>query len=129
MGFDLQLGHLLCGDAVESGFRRFRPEGRFSTSADFVHRSRPALALSENQMLRRELLGASKWSYGYFSLIDPNAADASFMTITDHPYMYYVRIGGYGDLRILFRQRVKLGWLAALHPAAGASGGASAGKP
>jgi hypothetical protein len=101
----------------------------FSTSADFVHWSRPALALTENQMLRREPLGASKWSYGYFSLIDPNAADASFMTITDHPYLYCVRIDDYGDLLILFRQRVKLGWLAALHPAAGASGGASARKP
>jgi hypothetical protein len=103
--------------------------GVFGPKASIVHWSRPALALTENQMLRREPLGAGKWSYGYFSLIDPNAADASFMTITDHPYMYYVRIDDYGDLRILFRQRVKLGWLAALHPAAGASGGASAGKP
>jgi hypothetical protein len=45
------------------------------------------------------------------------------------PYLYYVRIDDYGDLRILFRRRVKLGWLAALDPTAGASGGASAGKP
>jgi hypothetical protein len=49
----------------------------------------------------------------YFSLIDPNASDASFATITDHPYLYYVRMdNNHGPYqRVLFRQRVKLDWL------------------
>jgi hypothetical protein len=49
----------------------------------------------------------------YFSLIDPAAKDASFATITDHPYLYYVRLDDNHGLyqRALFRQRVKLDWL------------------
>lgn len=60
---------------------------------------------------------ARNWSYGYLSLIDPDATDASFATIGDRPYLYYVRIDdNHGwDTRVLFRQRVKLNWLAALH--------------
>jgi hypothetical protein len=43
----------------------FGPEGvYFSTSPDFIHRSKPALALTKNQMLRREPEGA--WSCMYF---------------------------------------------------------------
>jgi hypothetical protein len=119
--------HLFVATLWNQGSGDFGPKGvYFSTSADFVHWSRPALAMTENQMLRREpVVGASKWSYGYFSLIDPKATDASFATITDHPYLYYVRIDDYGELRVLFRQQVKLSWLAALHP----KDGASAGKP
>lgn len=119
--------HLFVATLWNQGSGDFGPKGvYFSTSADFVHWSRPALAMTENQMLRREpAVGTSKWSYGYLSLIDPKATDASFATITDHPYLYYVRIDDYGELRVLFRQRVKLDWLAALHPKAGAA----AGKP
>ena len=49
----------------------------------------------------------------YFSLIDPKASDLSHATITDHPYLYYVRMDdNHGPYqRILFRQRVKLDWL------------------
>jgi hypothetical protein len=49
----------------------------------------------------------------YFSLIDPAAKDASFATITDHPYLYYVRLDDHHGpyQRVLFRQRVKLDWL------------------
>jgi hypothetical protein len=90
----------------------FGPQGvYFTTSADFIHWSKPALAITRNQMLRREPEG--NWSYMYFSLIDPNAKDSSYSTITDHPYLYYVRLdddhGPYQ--RVLFRQRIKLDWL------------------
>jgi hypothetical protein len=63
---------------------------------------------TRNQMLRREPEG--NWSYGYLSLIDPNAKDLSFSTITDHPYLYYVRLDdNHGPYqRVLFRQKVKL---------------------
>jgi hypothetical protein len=85
----------------------------------------PALAMTLNQMLRREPPG--NWSYAYFSLIDPKASDFSYATITDHPYLYYVRMDNdHGPYqRVLFRQRIKLDWLikaaqaeAAAHPAA-----------
>jgi hypothetical protein len=70
----------------------------------------------QNQMLRREPLG--NWSYAYFSLIDPKSSDSSFMTITDSPYLYYVRMDGNHPpyQRVLFRQKIKLDWLTALHP-------------
>jgi hypothetical protein len=116
--------HLFVATLWNQGSGGFGPEGiYFSTSADYVHWSKPMLALTKNQMLRREPLG--NWSYAYFSLIDPNASDLSFTTITDHPYLYYVRSdedhGPYQ--RVLFRQRVKLDWLLkaataqAVHPA------------
>ena len=80
----------------------------FTTSKDFVHWSKPTLALTMNQMLRREPVG--NWSYAYFSLIDPKSTDSNFMTITDIPYLYYVRSdedhGPYQ--RVLFRQKIKL---------------------
>lgn len=85
----------------------------FTTSADFIHWSKPRLALTLNQMLRREPEG--NWSYGYFSLIDPKSADSSFMTITDSPYLYYIRMDGNHPpyQRVLFRQKIKLHWLTA----------------
>jgi hypothetical protein len=57
----------------------------------------------------------------YFSLIDPNAKDLSFSTITDHPYLYYVRLDdNHGPYqRVLFRQKIKLDWL--VRAAAGGS--------
>ncbi len=54
--------------------------------------SKPALALTLNQMLRREPQG--NWSYQYFSLIDPKSTNSSYMTITHGPYLYYVRLDG-----------------------------------
>jgi hypothetical protein len=65
----------------------------------------------QNQMLRRETEG--NWSYAYFSPIDPSSKDLSYGTITDHPYLYYVRMDGYHPpyQRVLFRQRVKLDWM------------------
>ena len=90
----------------------FGPPGvYFSTSPDYIHWSVPKLALTQNQMLRREPEG--NWSYMYFSLIDPSATDASFATITQHPYLYYVRMDGNHPpyQRVLFRQRIKLDWL------------------
>jgi len=55
--------------------------GYFSTSMDFIHWSKPALAMTLNQMLQREPQG--NWSYAYFSLIDPKASDLNSTTITE----------------------------------------------
>ena len=83
----------------------------FATSADLIHWSKPALAITQNQLLQREPDG--NWSYSYFSLIDPKSTDLNYSTVTDNPYLYYVRSdedhGPYK--RVLFRQRIKLGWL------------------
>jgi hypothetical protein len=83
----------------------------FTTSTDFVHWTQPALAITLHQLIEREPPG--NWSYQYFSLIDPRSADSSFMSITDSPYLYYVRLDGdHGPYRrILFRQKVSLSWL------------------
>jgi hypothetical protein len=81
--------------------------------------------MTQNQMLRREPEG--NWSYQYFSLIDPKSADSSFMTITDTPYLYYVRMDGNHPpyQRVLFCQKIKLDWLAPLHQKPAAPSGAS----
>jgi hypothetical protein len=97
----------------------------FTTSPDFVHWSKPVLALTMNQMLRREPEG--NWSYAYFSLIDPRSTDSNFTTITDTPYLYYVRSDeNHGPYqRVLFRQKIKLNWLATLHQKSAVPAGAS----
>ena len=83
----------------------------FTTSTDFVHWSKPALAITLNQLLKREPEG--NWSYQYFSLIDPKSTDSSYAMITDNPYLYYVRMDdNHGPYqRVLFRQKISLAWL------------------
>jgi hypothetical protein len=53
-----------------------------------------------------------KWNYGYFSLIDPKSTDPNYATVTDEPYLYYVRMdmNHAPYVRILFRQKLKLTW-------------------
>jgi hypothetical protein len=83
----------------------------FATSPDFIHWSKPALAITQNQLLQRDPEG--NWSYMYFSLIDPKSTDPNYSMITDGPYLYYVRSDdNHGPYkRVLFRQRIKLNWL------------------
>lgn len=107
-----EAGRLFVATLWNQGSGGFGPRGvYFTTSPDFIHWSTPHLALTLDQMLRREPEG--NWSYGYFSLIDPNAKDPNFSTITDHPYLYYVRMDGNHPpyQRVLFRQKIKLDWL------------------
>ena len=95
----------------------------FATSTDFIHWSKPALAITQNQLLKMEPEG--NWSYSYFSLIDPKSTDPNYSTITDSPYLYYVRSDDdHGPYRrVLFRQRIKLGWLTAPSQNSGAASG------
>jgi hypothetical protein len=67
------------------------------------------------------------WSYQYFSLIDPKSQDSSYMTITDSLYLFYVRMNNnHGPYqRVLFRQKIKLNWLASLHQKSAGPSGAS----
>jgi hypothetical protein len=110
-----QVSHQFIATQYSSVETAYGPAGvYFTTSSDFVHWSKPALAMTLNQMLKREPEG--NWSYQYFSLIDPKSTDSSFMTITDTPYLYYVRMDdNHGPYqRVLFRQKIKLDWLAPL---------------
>jgi hypothetical protein len=107
-----EASHLFVATLWNQGSGGFGPMGvYFTTSPDFIHWSKPQLAITQNQMLLREREG--NWSYAYFSLIDPSSRDPSYGTITDHPYLYYVRMDGYHPpyQRVLFRQRVKLDWM------------------
>ena len=111
-----ELSHLFMATIFTPGETAYGVAGvYFSTATDFVNWTKPALALTMNQMLRREPPG--NWSYQYFSLIDPKSSDSSYMTITETPYLYYVRMdNNHGPYqRVLFRQRINLSWLLQPH--------------
>jgi len=82
----------------------------FSTSKDLVHWSKPALVVAQSRLMAEESKG--RWSFMYFSLIDPRSNDPNFSTVTDEPYLYYVRTdrGHPPNTRVLFRQKIKLKW-------------------
>jgi len=108
--------HLFIATLWNQGSASWGPQGiYFTTSPDFIHWSKPELAMTQNEMFRREPEG--NWSYQYFSLIDPKSQDSSYMSVTDNPYLYYVRMDGNHApyQRVLFRQKIKLDWLAPLH--------------
>ncbi len=108
----LPASHIFVATLWNQGSASWGPMGLyFTTSPDFIHWSKPEIALTQNQMLRREPPG--NWSYAYFSLLDSKSSDSSFMTITNEPYLYYVRMDGDHPpyQRVLFRQKIKLDWL------------------
>jgi len=89
----------------------YGPPGLYlSTSPDLINWSQAVLVVTIADLLAKEPSG--NWSYAYFSLLDPNTSDANFSTITDTPYIYYVRSddnhGPY--VRVLYRQKIKLIW-------------------
>jgi hypothetical protein len=118
--------HMFVATLWNQGSASWGPQGvYFTTSPDFIHWTKPELAMTQDQMLRREPEG--NWSYQYLSLIDPKSTDSSYVTITDSPYWYYVKMdNNHGPYqRVLFRQKIKLDWLAALHQKSAAPSGAS----
>jgi hypothetical protein len=89
----------------------YGPPGVYlSTSPDLIQWSPPTLVVTIADLSAKEPPG--NWSYAYFSLLDPRSTDPNFSTITDKPYLYYVRSddnhGPY--VRVLFRQKIKLNW-------------------
>jgi hypothetical protein len=78
----------------------------FTTSTDLVNWTKPTLVVTLAQIRANDPAGS--WLYAYFSLVDPDAPDASFSIIGDHPYLYYVRLDNNGQDRVLFRQRLTL---------------------
>ena len=95
---------------------QFAPDDRFGGAAgfyvqvsrDLMHWSKPALLARISTLLEGD--GPGKWTYGYDSLLDPDSTDRNFSTVSDTPYLYYVRMDGNHPpyVRALFRRRVRL---------------------
>jgi hypothetical protein len=92
-----------------TGDTRFGLPGLWlSASSDLIHWSKPTMVASAQDMLDEEPEG--KWRYGYVSLLDPGASDRNFSTVSDAPFVYYVRFDLIrGNLsRTLMRRRIVL---------------------
>ena len=78
------------------------------SSRDLLHWSKPSLLVSFKDLLASD--GKGKWTYGYESLLDPASKDRNFSTVSDLPYLYYVRSDGDHPpyARVLFRRQVRL---------------------
>jgi hypothetical protein len=95
---------------------QYAPDNRFGgqagfyiqASRDLIHWSQPALLVKISDLQAAD--GPGNWTYGYESLLDPTSSDRNFSTISNMPYLYYVRFdqdhAPYS--RVLFRRRVKL---------------------
>lgn len=89
----------------------YGPPGFYlSTSPDLINWSQPTLVVTIADLLAEEPPG--NWTYAYFSLLDPDASDPNFSTISDTPDLYYVRSDADHCcyVRVLFRQKIKLSW-------------------
>jgi hypothetical protein len=77
-------------------------------SQDLMHWSTPTLVANTNTLLQAEPSG--HWNYLYFALLDPNSTDRNFATISNQPYLYYVRLDQNHPpyTRVLFRRRIKI---------------------
>jgi len=77
-------------------------------SRDLIRWSAPRLVASKNFLLRSEPRG--NWSYLYFTLMDPASIDKNFATVSNTPYVYYVRFDDdHGPFaRVLFRRLIKI---------------------
>ena len=84
------------------------PPGMYlTTSTDLVHWTTPTLVVTVKDLLSEDPKGS--WLYAYFSLLDPDAPDLNFSVMSDHPYLYYVRLDNNNSQnRVLFRRRVSI---------------------
>jgi hypothetical protein len=94
---------------------QFAPDDRFDgpgfyvqASRDLIHWSNPSLLVKLSDLQATE--GPGKWTYAYESLLDPTSTDRNFSTVSDTPYLYYVRSDGNHPpyVRALFRRKISL---------------------
>jgi hypothetical protein len=88
---------------------RFGPPGFYiQGSRDLIHWSSPSLLVKMTDL--RAMDGTGNWTYDYVSLLDPASTDRNFSTVTDTPYLYYVRSDAdrLPYVRALFRIPIKL---------------------
>lgn len=88
---------------------RFGPAGFYiQASHDLKHWSKPSLLVGFNDLLAAD--GPGHWTYAYVSLLDPTSSDRNFSTVSDTPYVYYVRFDADHPpyARVLFRCQIKL---------------------
>jgi hypothetical protein len=101
--------HLFVATLWDPWNTAYGPEGLYlSTSTDLVNWTQPTLVVTQAELLAKEPKG--NWGYAYFSLLDPASTDANFSSISNQPYLYYVRFNNdHGPyVRVLFRQGIKL---------------------
>lgn len=79
-----------------------------AASRDLIRWSTPKLVASTDFLLQSEPRG--NWSYLYFTLIDPASTDRNFTTVSNTPYVYYVRFDDDHPpyARVLFRRRIRI---------------------
>ena len=95
---------------------QYAPDDRFGGPAgfyiqgsrDLIHWSKPSLLVKLSDLRASD--GPGKWTYDYVSLLDPASTDRDFATVSDTPYVYYVRSDGNHPpyVRVLFRRQVRL---------------------
>jgi hypothetical protein len=107
------------GEGAQS-LSRHEPSGNFivmeflnddgfymQASQDLKHWSSPTLLVKLSDL--RAADGPGNWTYGYLSLLDPASTDRNFSTISNTPYVYYVRTDpDHPPGRVLFRRSIKL---------------------
>lgn len=79
-----------------------------AASRDLIRWSKPVLVANTDFLLRTEPRG--RWSYLYFTLMDPASTDRNFTTVSSTPYIYYVRFDDDNPpyARVLFRRRINI---------------------
>lgn len=104
LGVDSLLRHAPSGNFIVTEF--VINDGFYmQASRDLMHWSSPTLLAKLSDLQPPE--APHNWTYGYVSLLDPTSTDANFSTVSDTPYLYYVRTNApYG--RTLLRRRIKL---------------------
>jgi hypothetical protein len=98
-----------CAPVIEANVHSIKYVPRFKTYLALIVRRGEVLATASPDLVRwsrpRRLLEAvqpAEWTPGdpapatYFSLLDPDSADANFDALDDHAYLYFVRfqLGG-----------------------------------
>jgi hypothetical protein len=74
-------------------------------SHDLIHWSNSSLLVKLRHLSGPD--GLRNWTYGYVSMLDPSSTDQNFSTISDTPYVYFVRMDPLHG-RILLRRQIKL---------------------